>query len=102
MSNSITYSNLLAFRIIALIEGISYLLLLGIAMPLKYISGNLLVMKYMGWAHGILFILYCIFLLQVWKELSWKFSRVIWVFLASLVPFGTFYLEYKLKKEFRR
>ncbi|MBL0049624.1 MAG: DUF3817 domain-containing protein [Bacteroidetes bacterium] len=92
-------TNLEKFRLIAFIEGISYLLLLGIAMPLKYLSGNLVVMKYMGWAHGILFILYCLLLLKVWTQYSWKFKKVVFAFVASLIPFGTFYLEAQIKKE---
>lgn len=99
MLNYNVATNLGRFRLIAFVEGISYLLLLGIAMPLKYVSGNLVVMKYMGWAHGILFILYCLLLLKVWTQYSWKFSKVVFAFIASLIPFGTFYLEAKLKKE---
>ena len=99
MNTSFFESTLGKFRLIAILEGISYLLLLGIAMPLKYLAGNMYVIKYMGWAHGVLFILYCIFLLIVWKQYQWKFGKVVLAFIASLLPFGTFILENKLKNE---
>ena len=87
------------FRFIALLEGCSYLILLGIAMPLKYLAGNLLVVKYVGWAHGILFVLFGIFLLRVWIQYKWSFGKVLFAFVASLLPFGTFVLDARLKKE---
>ena len=92
-------STLSRFRLIALLEGISFLFLMLIAMPLKYMAGNLTVIKYAGWAHGVLFILYCLLLAQVWKQYKWKFIKVVGAFVASLLPFGTFVLESRLKKE---
>jgi integral membrane protein len=70
-----------------------------VAMPVKYIAGNGILVKYFGWAHGVLFILYCIWLLRVWIEYRWGLVKVVLAFIASLVPFGTFVLEHKLKKE---
>ncbi len=92
-------STLGKFRLIALLEGISFLALLFIAMPLKYGAGMPLAVKYTGWAHGVLFVLYVILLIQVWIEYNWKFTKVILAFFASLLPFGTFVLDRKLKKE---
>ena len=87
------------FRAIALIEGISYIVLLFIAMPLKYMAGIDEAVKYTGWAHGLLFVLYAILLLQVWTEYKWKFGKVVVIFLASLVPFAPFWVEKRLKSE---
>jgi integral membrane protein len=87
------------FRSIALLEGISFLVLLLIAMPLKYMADMPLPVKYVGWAHGVLFVLYMILWLQCSIELSWKFKRIVWAFLASFLPFGTFVLERQLKRE---
>ena len=86
------------FRLIAIIEGISYLILLGIAMPLKYMADQPLPVKYLGWAHGVLFVIFCILLLQVWIKYKWTFIFVAGAFLSSLVPFGTFYLDKKIKQ----
>lgn len=55
--------------------------------------------RYVGMAHGLLFVLYAILLLMVWKEYSWKFAKVLMAFVASLVPFGTFWFDMKLQKE---
>ncbi len=92
-------STLGKFRLIALLEGISYVLLLFVAMPLKYIAGFPLAVKYTGWAHGVLFVLYVLYLFQVWSEYNWKPGRTIWAFAASLIPFGTFILDRQLRNE---
>lgn len=85
------------FRKIALIEGISYLFLVFIAMPLKYWANMPDVVKYTGWIHGVLFVAYCLLLLQVWIKYRWKFGMALWAFVASLIPFGTFILDKQLK-----
>ena len=87
------------FRLVAIAEGFSYLFLLLIAMPLKYFAGYPAVVKYGGWAHGVLFVAYCILLLQVWIQYRWKFSKAVMAFVASLLPFGTFVLDRQLKKQ---
>jgi integral membrane protein len=87
------------FRMIALAEGWSFLILLFIAMPIKYLAHRPEMVKYVGWAHGILFVLYIIFLLRVWIKLKWSFGKTVIAFLASLIPFGTFILDKRLKKE---
>ena len=86
-------------RIIGLIEGISYLVLLCIAMPLKYFADMPAMVKYVGWAHGVLFVLYLLALLHVWIVMRWSFLKVVIAFIASLVPFGTFVLDKQWKKE---
>lgn len=87
------------FRLIAKLEGISFLVLLFIAMPLKYWADQPLAVKYVGWAHGVLFVLFCLLLLHVWIDRRWGVGRVIMAFFASLLPFGTFVLDRTLKKE---
>ena len=87
------------FCLVALIEGISYLVLLGIAMPLKYLADMESAVKYPGWAHGVLFVLYIIFLLQAWVTYKWSVGKVALIFLASLLPFAPFIVEKRLKRE---
>jgi len=87
------------FRRVAIWEGISFLLLLGIAMPIKYGLGNPWPVKVVGWGHGILFTAYIIFLFQVATEYSWSFRKSFLAFLASLVPFGPFLFDRHLEKE---
>ena len=90
-------TNLKKFRLIAFIEGISFLVLLFIAMPIKYLLGEPLVVKFVGMAHGGLFILFLYLLFVAAKEYKWNISFISMAFISSLVPFGTFYLEKKLK-----
>jgi integral membrane protein len=88
------------FRLIALAEGVSYLLF-GITMPLKYIYGITEPNFFVGLAHGLLFMLYCGIGLRSAFYFEWKFGFSVWVFLASLIPFGTFYLDAKYLKSER-
>lgn len=85
------------FRYIAIFEGISYLLF-ALTMPLKYVYGILEPNFIVGMAHGVLFLLYCGFGLTCAIHYKWKFGFSVLVFLASLVPFATFYLEAKYLK----
>tara|TARA_B100000963_G_scaffold68644_1_gene56830 strand:+ start:1922 stop:2200 length:279 start_codon:yes stop_codon:yes gene_type:complete len=86
------------FRYIAILEGISYLLF-GITMPLKYFYATPEPNFYIGMAHGLLFLLYCALGLSSAIQYRWKISFSIMVFIASLIPFGTFYLETRYLKE---
>ncbi len=88
------------FRKIAFAEGVSFLLLLFIAMPLKYGANWPHAVTYTGWLHGVLFVLFIISLIKVWEKHSWGMGRVLGALAASLLPFGTFVLENKLKKEY--
>ena len=85
------------FRTIALVEGISFLILLFVAMPLKYMADKPMAVKYVGWAHGVLFILYVLLGLRAAKAEGWTFKFCVEAFIASLVPFGTFILDRKLR-----
>jgi integral membrane protein len=90
-----------AFRVIAILEGISYLLF-GITMPMKYAYDILEPNYYVGMAHGVLFMTYCFAGLSCAIHYKWKFGFSAMVFLASLVPFGTFYLEAKYLRDEER
>jgi integral membrane protein len=79
-------------------EGISYLVLLFMAMPLKYFAGMPIFVKVVGMAHGVLFILFIVYLIIAAREYRWSMKFNFWAFISSLVPFGTFYLEKKLKQ----
>lgn len=81
------------------VEGISYLLLLGVAMPLKYLVGLPEAVKISGWIHGVLFVGFGVTLLEVWIVQKWVFRKVVMAFMASLVPFGTFFLDTRIRKE---
>ena len=83
-------------RVIAFFEGISFLALLGIAMPLKYMAANPEPVRIVGMAHGVLLVAYVIFLLWTKIEHRWTYSKTTLAFIASLVPFGTFYADKKL------
>ncbi|MCC8438553.1 DUF3817 domain-containing protein [Brevibacillus sp. M2.1A] len=87
------------FRIIGFIEGISYLILLGIAMPLKYYLDAPATVKVVGLLHGWLFLLYILALAHVAFKKRWSILKVIGAFIASLIPFGNFVLDVRLKKE---
>lgn len=80
----------------ALIEGISYLVLLGIAMPLKYIWGQPQAVKVVGMLHGILFVIFCAALLYVTIVARWPLSRAALVFLASIIPFGPWLVDRRM------
>lgn len=92
-------STLSIFRKIAVAEGISYIALLFIAMPLKYWAGLPLAVKYIGWAHGLLFVLYIIFLIMSWTEYKWSFKKAFLIGGASLLPFAPFWVDKKLKED---
>ena len=83
-------------------EGISYLLLLGVAMPLKYMAGMPQTVRILGSIHGFLFVLFMVVLFRVWQTQKWPYERVAMAFLLSIVPFGTFYLDKKLREEAAR
>jgi len=89
-------------RLIAILEGISFLILLGIAMPLKYLGGIDTAVKLVGWAHGLLFILFCAALLIAARAARWHPLRAATVFAAALVPFGPFLIDGRLRREDER
>jgi integral membrane protein len=80
-------------RLVGFLEGVSFLLLLGVAMPLKYFAGRPEAVSVVGMAHGILFLLYLWATLLAALEYKWSWSRSLLVAAASLVPFGPFYAD---------
>lgn len=86
------------FRIIAFLEGISFLLLIFIAMPIKYIGAEPIVVKFVGMAHGILFMAFIYFQFHAYMQQRWSMKFNLLAFIASLIPFATFVLEHKLEK----
>lgn len=85
-------------RTIGILEGISYLVLLGIAMPLKYMFAFPEAVKFTGWAHGVLFMAYIPAVFIAKKAMNWNLVWTGIALAASLVPFGTFILDKHLVK----
>ncbi|MBC2600897.1 DUF3817 domain-containing protein [Puniceicoccus vermicola] len=81
------------FHRVAILEGISYLVLLLVAMPLKYLAGYEMAVQVVGWAHGALFIAYMVILGLCWIRLGWSRRFVLIAFIASLLPAGPFFLH---------
>lgn len=85
-------------RLIGMIEGISFILLMGVGMPLKYIGGNEIMVKATGMPHGILFLLLCWMIMQAWGERKLSFKHSVIAFVAALIPFGPFVIDPMLAK----
>lgn len=85
------------FGLINTAEGYSFLLLLFVAMPLKYLAGFAIAVKIVGMIHGILFIIFCLLLVAAWQDAKWSMKDNVIFFVASLVPFGTFFTKNKIK-----
>jgi integral membrane protein len=80
-------------------EGISFLVLLLIAMPLKYGFGMPLAVKYTGWAHGFLFVMYVALAYYAKESYNWPFKKFLMAFMAAWLPLGTFFFDARLKKD---
>lgn len=85
-------------RVVGFLEGLSFLVLLGIAMPLKYFAGEPGAVRVVGMAHGVLFLLYVAAVMQAAMEHGWKFKVIALLLVASLLPFGPFVADAKLLK----
>jgi integral membrane protein len=83
------------FRIISFLEGVSYLLLLFVAVPIKYFQGDVSYVKMLGMPHGILFMSYIVLAVILKKTMKWSLKSLGIVVLASVIPFGTFYVDKK-------
>jgi integral membrane protein len=83
-------------RILGKMEGVSFLLLMGIAMPLKYFAGLPVAVKYTGWAHGLLFIFYCLAILLALTNGKISFGKSVLAFFAAFIPFGPFLIDPKI------
>ena len=89
---------LTVFRLIAFFEGLSYILLLFVAVPLKYLNDDVTLVKMLGMPHGFLFMAYIAFVIVLRFDHTWFKKHFILISLASIIPFGTFIVEYKLRK----
>lgn len=87
------------FRIIAFLEGVSYLLLLFIAVPIKYYFEDPQYVKLLGMPHGLLFSIYIIIAFLIKNEQKWNIKSFFIVIIASVIPFGTFYVDRKYLKK---
>ncbi len=83
------------FRLVAFLEGCSYLLL-AVTMPLKYKMDMPKPNYFVGMAHGVLFLLYIVLLVIAAAQYKWSFKKIMLAFIASLIPFGTFYAAKKI------
>ena len=83
------------FRIIAFLEGVSYILLLGIATPVKYLANDPQYVKLLGMPHGLLFIAYLVLAFMIKPDFNWPKKDFAKVLAASVIPFGTFYIDKK-------
>jgi integral membrane protein len=85
-------------RLLGLLEGASFLVLLGIAMPLKYLAGQPQMVRVVGAAHGLLFLLFVAAVFDTSLKLRWPLRRVIAALAASVLPFGPFVFDAHLRR----
>jgi integral membrane protein len=86
------------FRLTALLEGVSYILLLFLATPIKYLYNDPQYVKILGMPHGILFMAYVVMAIFMSSNMKWKTKTLGIVLLAAVIPFGTFYIDKKYLK----
>lgn len=89
------FSTINIFKIIAFLEGISYILLLFIAVPIKYFGDNPKYVQWLGMPHGLLFIAYIILAIIIGANLKWNNKTLGSVLVASVIPFATFFIHKK-------
>ena len=90
-------SNVGRLRLLGLLEGVSLLVLIGIAVPAKHLFGHPELVRSVGPVHGLLFLLFVINTLSVGIAYRWAFKTTTWkVLLACMIPFGTFYIDKKI------
>lgn len=90
-------------RIIGFLEGVSLLVLVFVAVPMKYMTQNPSLTKIMGPVHGALFLLFIFNALSVGVEQQWKFRSTTWkVLVACVIPFGTFYIDSRILRPLSR
>ena len=93
-------SNLKILSWLGILEGVSYLMLLGICMPLKYIYEIPEPTSVIGMVHGLLFMAYCAWVIIVASEFKWPQSEIVWALVASVLPFGTFVADKKIFRQY--
>ena len=87
------------FRIIAFLEGVSYILLMSVGLYFKYQLGDPSYVKLLGMPHGLLFVSYLIFAFLIRNDENWEGKDFGIILLASILPFGTFYIDQKYLKK---
>jgi integral membrane protein len=87
------------FRVVSFLEGTSYLLLLFIAVPIKYWMNDPQYVKLLGMPHGLLFVAYLVLAFLLKPEMKWNTKTFGIVLLASILPFGTFYVDKKYLRD---
>ncbi len=83
-------------RLVGLLEGASFLLLVGVAMPLKYLAGHPEAVRVMGMIHGVLFLSFVATIIQAHGDYEWPMKRSMLLFVAALLPFGPFVADRRL------
>jgi integral membrane protein len=86
-------------RAAGMVEAVSFLLLLGVAMPLKYFAGMPLAVTIAGWIHGLFFLAFLMCLLVAHGERQWRARWTAMIFVAALLPFGPFVIDRWLRNE---
>jgi integral membrane protein len=86
-------------RLVGFLEGLSFVLLLGVAMPLKYLAGEPEAVRIVGMAHGVLFLAYLAAILQAHVEYGWTWKKSALLVMASVLPLGPFVADRKLLRE---
>ena len=92
-------SELMKFKLVNKIEGISFILLVFVAMPLKYMMGYPMATKIVGMIHGILVFAFIYQIIEAKKEAGFTLKETAWYTLLSLIPFGSFYTDRLLDKK---
>ena len=87
------------FRIVGYLEGASYILLLFVAVPVKYYADNPQLVKLLGMPHGLLFVTYVVMSIINSRVFKWSTSKTFQILISSIIPFGTYYID---KKYFRK
>ena len=85
-------------RLIGLIEGLSFLALVFVAMPKKYIFGDPTWVKAVGQVHGLLWVVFCFALADAKSNQGWSLKQALVPFIASMLPFGPFIVDKRIKE----
>jgi integral membrane protein len=91
-----------ALRVVGVLEGLSFLLLLFVAMPAKYLFASPGLVRVVGMGHGVLFVSFCVLLAQAHFARDWSMRDSGRLFGAALVPFGFFFVDRWLRDELRK
>lgn len=92
----LTKSEIKKLRLVALLEGISFLALLFVAMPIKYMMDKPIFVEVLGPIHGLLFVLFVVLAYIYGEKCNWSFKKMGLIMLSSVLPFGTFYADHKV------